>query len=565
MRDHRREWWLLIPTLLFVLAVGLDLTPLLRGPDEWRWTLRPYELSTRWLVPVLALALYTLVCARWLSSFKPSAGERRFLLFLTLAAPLIQFALAASLRRYPLFEFFAPTVSVHTSGYFNTAVATSDLNHMLANYPSIMPGLPIHAQSHPPGPIVMHWLAWRIFEALPGLAEAVGLPLRTLQCHNAALMTLDTAQIASALVGMLTPALGALAVWPLYAFGRRVVGEKTAASAAALFPILPLFAMWPAQWDQVYPLLLLSSLYFAHTGLEMRSTWRLFVAGVPLSIATFFSVGNFALIAIVGLYGAAWVVVNHHGTKSPRTLAVMTPRWLIAFALGSASVWLVYALAYQVNPLDVISTGARLAFESTTGARTYGVWLVWNPVEFAMFLGVPLTLILSRLRRPARTPAPLTVAALGALLALNVSGSVRGEVGRLWLYFGPLLALMALPRAEPPGRAFHAILIGLTALQLLAMNTRWLVSDSFLDEPPERQASFTAPHPMTAASLGFGRQIELAGYDASEASGTLDLTLYWRALVQPPHAYTVFVHVIDSGGRQVGQKDNMPVRDQLPT
>ena len=162
-------WLLTAATLLFVLAVWIDLTPLLRGPDEWRWTLRPYELSTRWLIPVLALALYTLMCARWLSSFKPPKGERRFLLFLTLAAPLIQFALAASLRRYPLFEFFAPTVSVHTSGYFDTAIATPDLNHMLAHYPSIMPGLPIHAQSHPPGPIAVHWLAWRVFEALPGL------------------------------------------------------------------------------------------------------------------------------------------------------------------------------------------------------------------------------------------------------------------------------------------------------------------------------------------------------------------------------------------------------------
>ena len=45
----------------------------------------------------------------------------------------------------------------------------------------------------------------------------------------------------------------------------------------------------------------------------------------------------------------------------------------------------------------------------------------------------------------------------------------------------------------------------------------------------------------------------------------VDLNLFWQALAQPPHAYTVFAHVIDADGRPVGQQDNMPVRDQLPT
>ena len=90
------------------------------------------------------------------------------------------------------------------------------------------------------------------------------MPLRTLQCHNPGLMALDNPQIASASIGMLLPLIGALAVWPMFAFGKRVVGMRSAAIAAALFPVMPLFAMWPAQWDQVYPLLLFIGLYYAH-------------------------------------------------------------------------------------------------------------------------------------------------------------------------------------------------------------------------------------------------------------------------------------------------------------
>ena len=46
-------------------------------------------------------------------------------------------------------------------------------------------------------------------------------------------MSLDNPQIASALIGMLIPLIGALAVWPMYALGKRVVGSPAALIAAA--------------------------------------------------------------------------------------------------------------------------------------------------------------------------------------------------------------------------------------------------------------------------------------------------------------------------------------------
>ena len=263
------------------------------------------------------------------------AVERWFVLYVVLAAPIIQLVLAAAVSRVPLLEFFGPTVSVHNSGYFTTAVSTSNLNQLLTNFPAQMPALPIHAQSHPPGPVIAQWLSWQVFRALPALADAIAMPLRTLQCHNPGLMSLENAQIASASLGMLLPLFGGLAVWPLYAFARRVSNTLVAALTALVFPLLPLFAMWMSQWDQIYPLLLFAGLYLAHTGLAAHpgrdnvkskdahsstpplrgsarnayevSWWRIFAAGVPLSIATFFSVGNFVLMVIVGLYGIAWL------------------------------------------------------------------------------------------------------------------------------------------------------------------------------------------------------------------------------------------------------------------
>jgi hypothetical protein len=485
------------------------------------------------------------------------------------------------------------------TGYFSVAVTTPDLPALLPHYTEFMPTLPIHPQTHPPGLVLIHWLAWRLFDAMPAVSDALAMPLRTLQCHNTALMTLDNPQIASSIVGMLVPLLGGLAVWPLYAFGKRVAGAQTAATVAAIFPILPLYAMWPSQWDQVYPLLLFTALYLAHTGLEANSPGRLFAAGIPLSLATFLSIGNVVLVVIVGLYATAWSFLN----GSRRWLRLAT-----AFLMGCLSIWILYAALYRVSVPDLLAVASRLAFEGTrcpvcpSTTRSYATWIVWNPIDFATYFSIPLTILflvripamaralrLSLSKIASQAPMPggvgaasaghfhpsvgwvsLVIAASLPFAALVISAIVRGEVGRMWGYFGPLFALIALaPQAAPAigERRLRGatVLLGLIALQLLVMATRWQVTPSFLDEPPERVANFVSPQPQVEARASFGRQIALLGYDLSRAGNRLDLTLYWQALAQPPHAYTVFVHVFDAEGDLAGQQDNMPVRDQLPT
>jgi hypothetical protein len=572
--------WLVVPSLLLIAALAFDLLPLLRGNDEWRWPLRSIEVTARLLVPIVTLGVYVFLCAQWLKHFEIGETSRRrerwFLLFIILAAPLLQLSLAFSVSRVPLLEFFGPTVSVHNSGYFTTAVASPDLNQLLSNFPALMPQLPIHAQSHPPGAEIVHWLVWQSFRAVPPLADAIAMPLRTLQCHNPGIMALDNAQIASASIGMLLPLLGGLAVWPLYAFAKRVSNSTVAAITVMVFPLLPLFAVWMSQWDQVYPLLLFLGLYFAHTGLTRNSWWRIFAAGVPLSIATFFSVGNVVLMVIVGVYGIAWLWFQR---ASVRPSISRSLRLAITFSVGCASIWLLYWLFYGVNPLSVISTGSRLAFESTTGTRSYGLWLLGNPIDFLVFLGFPIVILLiynliKRLPFP-KSLLPLAVAVLGTLILLWLSGIVRGEVARLWMYFGPLVVLIAIGWSDEHYSSsvtrhasrvtFYVSLMALLALQLFVMNTRWLVNDSFLDEPPERSAVMIAPELNQPVAASFANEIALIGYRAQQADQRIDLTLYWQALVQPPHAYTVFAHVVDASGRQVGQQDNMPMHDQSPT
>jgi hypothetical protein len=282
---------------------------------------------------------------------------------------------------------------------------------------------------------------------------------------------------------------------------------------------------------------------------------------------------------IVGLYGLAWSLQN-----KPR-------RWIqaaVAFALGCVSIWIAYAILYRISLPDLIAVGTRLASESTrcpicpSTTRSYALWAIWNPIDFATFFSVPLTVLflvgvpafiaafrafLGGHAQPRASWAPLAVAALAPFIVLDVAGIVRGEVGRMWMYFAPLFALIALaePESAPVKAGRESLVLALLALQLLTLNTRWLVTPSFLDEPPTRQAVFDAAEPGVKAQAAFGHQIALTGYDAATSGMVIDLTLYWQALTQPLHAYTVFVHALDTSGKLVGQQDNMPVRDQLPT
>ena len=245
-----------------------------------------------------------------------------------------------------------------------------------------------------------------------------------------------------------------------------------------MYPILPMFAMWPSQWDQVYPLFMLAGLYLVHVGLERQSHWRLFVAGVIFSAATFLSAGNAVMIAIAGLYAGVWWL-----SRVPLRQLFQWPnmtKWIrqaLMAGLGCLSVWTLYALIFHVDVSEFVMHASNLASESTrcpmcpSTTRTYGTWVIWNVLDFGVFLALPLVaLLLYRLplllraaldtfrQRRLSAWGPLVVATLVTFVALDVAGIVRGEVSRIYAYFAPLMLVLAFvpdPRIPARSRAGH--------------------------------------------------------------------------------------------------------------
>jgi hypothetical protein len=72
------------------------------------------------------------------------------------------------------------------------------------------------------------------------------------------------------------------------------------------------------------------------------------------------------------------------------------------------------------------------------------------------------------------------------------------------------------------------------------------------------------------SEVAFGDRIELLGYDLEIGNGELgignfELTLYWQAKAVLEKDYTVFVHLVDQGGKLWGQGDGVPVGGMYPT
>ena len=92
-------------------------------------------------------------------------------------------------------------------------------------------------------------------------------------------------------------------------------------------------------------------------------------------------------------------------------------------------------MAWGHEPIAAARTALAIHREAFTQPRSYATWLLFNPLDLAIFAGVPVIVVgLLRLARPAaaRGPFDRMRAALAAGLALLLlSGTVRGEIGRI--------------------------------------------------------------------------------------------------------------------------------------
>jgi hypothetical protein len=204
-------------------------------------------------------------------------------------------------------------------------------------------------------------------------------------------------------------------------------------------------------------------------------------AGLLAGLALYVSYGAAAFLLLSVLPAAALVVRDRAGLHrliGPLALA-------LAGALGVFGL----AVALGHEPLQAARTALEIHRETFTRPRSYLLWLAFNPLDFALFLGVPVAVLavwrVSRsataLLRELGQPLDRMRVLAGVLFLLLVfSGTTRGEVGRIWIPLMPVVLVAALCRpageAEAGPSVGEALVVGcVLALHCLLIRAFWVV------------------------------------------------------------------------------------------
>jgi hypothetical protein len=558
----------IVLTCVYLAAVAGDWSPFLRGDTDWRWTRLAWPPVQR-LLPLLAAGTAYLIFAWY---WDRRAGNRRFvrpLVVLVGVAMLLQVAALWVRYTHPLRLIYDLAASDSINGYYTVATRIQDIGAFLRDYPALMPTLPNHVTTHPPGIILLFWSTGRIVNLFPGLTHAMAHTFRTLGCMHGWVQTTTDQALVGGLFAYAIPIVGALTVFPLYSLGRQLYGPRAAWRAAVLFPLLPAFVMNIGQADQMYPFLLAFAGSLFDRGLRGHQGRLMLWAGVLLSLASFLSLGLLAFLALLGLY--ALILLFRGAIRLEKGLEKLGS----LFLLGLVSVWLLYWSTAGVNPLDVWRGGLSTHMGLD---RPYGRWVVFNMVDFLPFAGLALVLALPLglvplLRQPGEAWLP---AVLLTVLALDLSGVTRGEVSRLWLFLMPPLVLAAsasLTRWEEE-RLMPSQPWGFWSVSVLLLAQLVLFGALIADPHPRfyemRTATREIPPVQYTADARFGSVLRLVGYDLSaqriDPGDELALTLYWQTLVRPAKAYKVFTHLYDEQtGVMAGQHDKILLSGDWPT
>ncbi len=571
--------------VLFSAAVLWDAFPLLRGPSQWRWPLLTTPPLSIWVGTAVTFIIFILgwqKLGQWLRAKPTRLRAHLTLLGLLALSLLVQAALlftapATAGQYQPLAVQFERLASDQASGYFTVAAEIEHLPAFLRQFPEQMPHFrpDPHPRSKPPGIILLNWGMGQLMTKLPRLSAALGHWARGVRCHDLWLARLpDNWLAANLLMGLLTPLLAGLAIWPAYGLAARRGGAAAGWLAAGLVALMPGRLLFTPHMDTAYPFLTLLALYLADTGVRrQRAGWQ-FWAGAVVSLMTFFSLVNGVVAVVVGLF--VLVAIYRNGAQINATNAneerpfpwrafLMHGTLLVA---GTLSIWLVYWLGSGVTPFAIYRAAAPARHDL---ARSYPLWLVGNVYDFAVFAGLPAFLLALPARRELdwRRWGKFTAVLLafwGFFILFDLSGMIRGEVGRIWLMLAPFPALLAArTNAGPTPSRKGLALMGVAALAAFGMGMRWQVTTLEWPTAELRPIAMTAPSIPRPLTADFGADIELLGYDLAQTGGELRLTLFWHSLTRPDIPFHVFIHLTDAEGNLVAQQDVMPQDGRLPT
>jgi hypothetical protein len=508
--EGKLTFWPAVFLALLVAATALLLLGLSRGMavgvrDEWQWRTHATTVLLPALVagPLVALVAAALLLLR--SGFwegRGRAAKAGYLVLLVLLIWAFQIGVLSfapdRTAPNPVISAGALVISPVATTYFSASLESRQLGSLLSNYTTLLPWFPYHAQTHPPGAMAFFWLIDRGVRNSARLQAAGDALLRRLTgrgsddlavLYNGAFGAYYAGRthvrvaapdaLAAILSAYLLPLLGALAAFPLYRLASLLAGPRVAVRSVVLFAAIPALSLFAPGIDQVLVPITALLLYLWALQLRRESLWLGLLIGIVYGVGLFISLGLLALAPLLALWTLLRPATGESvtGRQAWSTLG----RSILAVSVGLA---VFFTLLYAVWGFNMIEVGEFLlrSHRGTTleaSPRSYWPWVIHDPIEFSFFLGVPLVLWLiaalfspsGKQGRPGALAALLYGWAITVVL-LDVSGLVRGEVGRIWLFLMAPAAVFAAGAIEHFPRRDLAVTITLVLLLFQAVAMR---------------------------------------------------------------------------------------------
>lgn len=558
---------LLATSVLIALALLFDVTSGLRGGSGWVW---PYRKPTGQMMMQLIPTLTTVAIYLAGLQLLKNVGRKWFLGWV-FAAAVIMPTVYLNLFGSPLFHLYSRTASLMTTGAHLKSLEFDSLLMLLQDWPNHMVGHE-HGHTHvsisPPGWPAAYLIYTKLWDLFPLAADQLDSWMQPLYCDYLPIFELTDSQKASLWLGMLAPLWNALTVLPLFYLGLELnMDAKRVRRAVGWWPLVPAASVFIATLNSPYPFLAVLTVYLLTMGLNRPkfSHPLLFCAGFLclFTIAVNFSLVPMALLC--GLWIAGWCLPAPFSTSYIQKVVGLG----LQFAAGAVTFLLLYRLVtgHHLHSLVPLAMGQHLDLD-----RDYLPWLWLHLWDVILFVGLPifglfaLSLASGAMTRVRR----FSLAVLLTIVIMILSGTARGETGRVWMFFMPLFLFGVVevlggnrPKWTPPFLASQLLWYLVIIMIIPAVGISIFPTPNYatIAPPPLTNA------PVHTVNANFDNTVWLQSFQGQyeAATNSIVLDFAWADEGPTDTNYLFSILAIDPSGTIQTNAEWLPVNFSYPT
>lgn len=455
-------------TLLFCILIAFDVSPFLRGPapypPQWRWAYDFTDTFPKIWLPFLTTSVIGWLFLQIRQDKKIEKREKIVLAQFVFLYFLFQLSVV-------FFQRAGAGVLLHRiidpglNGYFSTGIAIHSVSDFLKNYNQNVLYFYQHAQGHPPFAVLFFYFLKQVFYFIP-----IQLPFKPgggvgLIWEN----LLNSEQLTALFSAIFIPFLSSLTIIPLYKLTKYLYGIRAGYISILLYISVPSVILFTPLNDVFLPIFTVWSLFVLLKGTEHKSNLKLFFSGLILFTGAMFSISLLPLIFVL--------VVLFFVRKKVKLALGMELSFLFGFLLIPFVIYYFFGLNFA-ELIKVLKSGLP-------EGRPYTTWLFYNLYDFFIFCGIPIIILFFvKLKEQVKFVYKklfskvdlLIVSFVIMLVTLDLSGTTRGEVSRIWLPFVPLIVIPAANLAvnKKLGDKQILLIFALGIIQLLVMQEFWI-------------------------------------------------------------------------------------------